>query len=544
MNRLGLILATVGLLGVSGLGDLRAETGSRPDRSATAKYVILLIGDGMGTTQRTLGELYARASHANAPAGLTMNQLPVTGVTETASADSLVTDSAAAGTALATGHKTANGVLGMSADGAAVWPSIAWQAARRGMKVGIVSTVSLDHATPASFYAHQPSRNDYYDIAMQLPASGFDYFAGGGLKGRYPRYRQGRADPFDAIRAAGYVIVRHREQLASLDPAAKLCLFSDELDLDAAMGYAIDRRPGSPDLAELTHIGIERLDGPGGFFLMVEGGRIDWACHENDAATTAAEVLDFDRAVAVALDFYHRHPDETLIIVTADHETGGLGLGNTQAGYQMTPAVLLGQNASGRAFARRVAQFRRERVPFDRALPEIFEHFGFARLTAGDLRELIEAYRLSMNPPAPQGRSEAYLRAYGGYDPLTIACLHILSRQAGLGWTTLKHTGSPVVTSAIGVGAESFSGHYHLTDLSGKILARLPKVTVQAKAAPAAAPPARVESLAHSVASFAPLASPGCGRFSWRSGWVVIPATILLALAMVGTVGLLMVKFR
>jgi alkaline phosphatase len=281
------------------------------------------------------------------------------GLTETASADSLVTDSAAAGSALATGCKTVNGVLGMSADGQEkLGPTLARQAARRGMKVGIVSTVSLDHATPASFYAHQPRRSDYYEIAMQLPTSGFDYFAGGGLQGRHPEYRQGRADPYDAIREAGYVLVRNRDQLAKADPAAKVCFFTDELDFNAAMGYAIDRSPGSPDLAELTRIGIERLAGPGGFFLVVEGGRIDWACHENDAATTAREVIDFDRAVAVALDFYRRHPGETLLIVTADHETGGLGLGNSRLGYRIKPDVLLAQKISGRAFARTIDRFR------------------------------------------------------------------------------------------------------------------------------------------------------------------------------------------
>jgi len=135
--------------------------------------------------------------------------------------------------------------------------------------------------------------------------------------------------------------------------------------------------------------------------------------------------------------------------------------------------------------------FRREKVPFDRALPEVIRAFGFEQLSAGDLCDLSEAYRLSMNLPAARARSEVYLRQYGSYDPLTTACLHILSRQAGLGWTTFKHTGAPVVTSAIGVGADRFGGIYSLADLAKKILPLLPQAEASPTTQPAAAAPAR-----------------------------------------------------
>ena len=572
-------------------GSVRAETTGR------AKYVFLLIGDGMGTAQRTLGAHYLRAGgerpEGSPGPGLAMNRLPVVGLTATHSADSLVTDSAAAGTAIATGRKTLSGVICVDPAGRERWPSLAEHARRRGMKVGILSTVSLDHATPACFYAHQPSRNDYWQIAMQLPESGFDYFAGGSLKGRRDKYRQGRADPFAAVRRAGYAIGRKREHLDDFQPGQKACFFCEELDEDAAMLYAIDRSPETPSLAELTAKGVELLDSPGGFFLMVEGGRLDWSCHENDAATTAAEVLDFDEAVAVAMDFYRNHPDETLVIVTADHETGGLGLGNTDAGYQMHPALLRRQRMSGWRFERQlVRSFRQKQTPLEDALPVILETFGFESLKRDELRELIAAYRLSLAGLPVEQRSAEQLRRWGRYDPLTTTCLRLVSRHAGAGWTTFKHTGLPIPTSAIGVGAETFGGMYDNTALFTKTLALLPgqagnlaeqpkqtsapramdqagrRASVPAPRSPAVDPATvTVEVVSEDVPAgeilpdpIAPAQRPAGNasgaegadrsasrrseRNDWDRDWLVVPVAAVVGLAAIGVVCLLFLKSR
>lgn len=450
--------------------------GLAPAERPTAKYVFLMIGDGMGSAQRTLGRLCRPAETPDTHA-LAMDALPVAGLTTTHSADSLVTDSAAAGTAIATGRKTANGVLGMDPTGKTPYTSLADHARSRGLKVGLVSTVSLDHATPAAFYAHQPSRDDYGDIAMQLPPSGIDFLGGGSLKGRAEKHRLGRPDPFDALTQAGYRIARTRAELRALQPGRKACYFCDEVDADAAMLYALDRATTTPDLAEITAQAIRLLDNPRGFFLMVEGGRIDWACHENDPATTAAEVLDFDAAVAVAMAFYRNHPDETLVVVTADHETGGLGLGNSDLGYRMNPSLLFRQATSAWQFARTaVARFRNHQTPLEDALPVILETFGFERLTREELRDLTEAYRASLAGLPMEKRTSQQLRRWGKYDPLAATCVRLVARHAGLGWTTLKHTGLPVPTSAAGVQAASFGGVYDNTDLFRKILAALPHV--------------------------------------------------------------------
>ncbi len=236
--------------------------------------VILLIGDGMGVAQRTLAEEYVRQQGA---ASLAMHTLPYQGVTRTVSANSLVTDSAASGTAIACGAKTKNGYLGLDAQGERL-ESGAVCAKRKGLKVGLLSTAPITHATPAAFYAHVTNREDTGAIAAQLQTTGFDV-----LQGDIP--------------------------VAAKNPQA---------------------------LAAATAQALATLENEKGFFLMVEGGQIDWACHDNEPHKMLQETLAFDAAVQVALD-YQKHNPDTLVIVTADHETGGLSLGRTETGYAYYP---------------------------------------------------------------------------------------------------------------------------------------------------------------------------------------------------------------
>ncbi|NIA07930.1 MAG: alkaline phosphatase [Actinobacteria bacterium] len=444
-----------------------------------AKYIFLMIGDGMGVVQRSAAEQFSR-SCGNGQ--LVMNSLPAHGLTTTHSYQSLVTDSAAAATAIACGLKTANGVISMDYTKKTKLKTLAEIAAERGMRVGIISSVSIDHATPACFYAHQPSRSNYYQIAMELAASDFEYFAGGSLYARI----NGRVSPLQAARENGFTIVRTRAQLMALtNGCPKVWSYNQSVDYDSALYYEIDRPKDHLSLVELTAKGIDLLDNSDGFFMMVEGGKIDWACHAHDAAAAIRDILAFDKSVAEALEFYQRHPQDTLIVVTADHETGGMTVGSITAGLGFSPQRLSRQNISGLQFSRtEVLRFRDEQIGFEKALPIIQKAFGLDDLSSGELIRLGRAYTLSMIQKSVRSKDEGYRSLYGSYDPLTTTALHILSSRAGIGWTTFSHTASSVATSAIGVGAESFDGYYDNTDIFRKIVSVMKSAQVSVQAQP------------------------------------------------------------
>ncbi len=312
-----LILMCASLLASSVAPALSAESPIR---------VILFIGDGMGEAQRTAARWYALGQSGQ----LAMDRLAYNSWARTASADNPVTDSAAAATALATGVKTNNGRVAMTPDGAAPLTTILELAQPHGLAVGLVTTVQMAHATPASFAAHVPNRNQAAEIAAQMLGRGVNALLGGGedeflpvtATGQYPEAGE-RTDGRDLITeatAAGYTYVWDAAGLSAVDPAATLQLlglFSDE---------EMPRPPAAPALSEMTAKAIAVLaQDPDGFFLMVEGGQIDWACHANDAARAITETLDFDAAVEIGLDFAAT-TDNTLVIVTGDHETGGMAV--------------------------------------------------------------------------------------------------------------------------------------------------------------------------------------------------------------------------
>jgi alkaline phosphatase len=433
--------------------------GPAPGETApTAKYVFLFIGDGMGSAQRQLAEAVyqARSADSDEPPKLAMNRLDVTGQTRTASANSLVTDSAAAGTAIACGVKTNNGMIGQDPAGVA-HASLAELARQKGMKVGVLSSVAIDHATPASFYAHQPSRNQYWAIAMQLPKSRFDFFGGGSLIGAIPRARRDREDPFDAITAAGYAVVRSPDPYGKVPPDQPVYYVYPDCDGSAAMPLAIDRGRGEGDLADLTARAIERLDGPAGFFIMVEGGRIDWAGHDNDTPANVADVLEFDAAVAEALAFATHHPQETLIIVTADHETGGLKLNPP-----LHPHVLDTIGMSAGRLKALVARLVEAKTPVDKAVRTLTAQYGLVDLTPAERVELAGAYAILLEGKKPGAARQAQ---YGKHDPVTGTCLALVNRRLGVVWTSTSHTAQTVPTTASGPGADRLSGTHDNTDL-------------------------------------------------------------------------------
>lgn len=440
------------------------------------KYVFFFIGDGMATAQRMAAEEYLKSQGKD---GLVMNTFPAYGMATTYQNDRFITDSAAAGTALATGVKTNGGYIGVDPNFTPV-ENMAEMAKKNGMKVGIVSSVTINHATPASFYAHQKSRNMYYEIGLDLANSGFDYFGGGGpVDPDGERSENPQENVIEAAIANGYTVVTDKEAFMALTPESSNVWAYTEVG--QALPYVIDTTPNDITLTEFTEKGIELLENPDGFFMMVEGGKIDWTCHANDATTAILDTLEFDNAIKVAYDFYQEHPDETLIVVTGDHETGGLTLGFAGTKYDSFFDVLGTQKTSYDVFSGQILKeykaAKAGEASFEDMIPLLKEHFGLEVEGEGqmvladfEIQALKEAFVQSLTGVKVRANAQDYL-LYGGYDPFTVQVTHILNQKAGLGWTSYSHTGVPVPTSAIGVGSEAFNGFYDNTDVGKKIMA-------------------------------------------------------------------------
>lgn len=291
-----------------------------------AKYVFLFIGDGMGFSHVAATESYI--SYKAGKLGgeqLTFTQFPVHGSATNHSANRRVTDSAASGTAIACGVKTNNGSVGVDEEGVSV-RSISEILQDRGYDIGIISSVPVNHATPASFYAHNVNRGAYYDIMMEIPKSGFDFFAGAGMLGYFGRNKDQESSAA-WLEKNGINVCFNREE-------AKEAISNGDRIL-VCQPYNEEREPSNYDaggimpeghilLSETMEMALERLTDDSPFFIMCEGGEIDWAAHANKTMPTIQDILAFDDAISVAYDFYLEHPKETLIIVTADHATGGI----------------------------------------------------------------------------------------------------------------------------------------------------------------------------------------------------------------------------
>jgi alkaline phosphatase len=289
-----------------------AEKGKPSSSSPRVKNVILMVGDGMGLAQVTalmLSEEYAPVN---------MERASVGGFVKTYSANNRVTDSAASGTAYATGEKTNNGHLGVAPDGSPL-ETILEKAEREGLATGLVVTTTIQHATPGAFYGHTPNRNDYRAIALDLLSSGIDVAIGGGR--RYLTDREDGRDLVKELEDKGYFMADSLEMLDGVTAGPAMALYERGLPL------VIEGR--DPEyLPKATAKALEILTaatprGGGGFFLMIEGSYIDSAGHDNDAEMLLGEMRDFDAAVGVAFDYADSHPG-TLVVVLADHETGGL----------------------------------------------------------------------------------------------------------------------------------------------------------------------------------------------------------------------------
>ena len=317
---------------------LLSASACKSESAKSAKYVFYFIGDGMGFSHVALSEAYLSAKEGKVGStALEFSSFPVMGMATTYSASNFITCSSAAGTALSTGTKTNNGMLGVAPDSSEL-RSIAYDIHDAGYKVGIMTSVTIDHATPGAFYANSLDRNDYYTVAMQLPESGFEFFGGGGFEGL--KKMGDRKSPYEIATENGYTVVYGENDFeANKNGAEKVIYLQEKGKENDILPYAFEREESDLTLAEVVKGAIEVLDNEKGFFIMAEGGKIDWAAHANDLTNTIYETLDFDEAIAVAYEFYLQHPDETLIVVTADHETGGVTLGRTK-GYTFDLSIV------------------------------------------------------------------------------------------------------------------------------------------------------------------------------------------------------------
>ena len=262
---------------------------------------------------------------------LRLTTFPVFGTATSHSASHQVTCSSASGTAIACGEKANNGTVGINKDSVKI-QSVAYALKEAGYKIGIMSSVPVNHATPASFYAHNHYRGNYYEISSEIPQTGFDFFGGSGfLQYTGPN---GDLEPTDAyLEKNGYVVSYGIEEFKKESKGQDKMVFCQESNRQESAANYVSGNEVAEDasLAEMVDLAINFLGDEKPFFIMCEGGAIDWEAHDNRTMPMVNEVLEFDKAIQVAYDFYLKHKDETLIVVTADHETGGITLGS--AGY-------------------------------------------------------------------------------------------------------------------------------------------------------------------------------------------------------------------
>ena len=423
------------------------------------KYVFYFIGDGMGVNEVIGTNLY---NQANGQENVNFTGFPVVNFITTVSANSLVTDSSAAGTALATGVKINNSVLGVDPDGNAT-PNLTEWAHAAGYGTGVATSVGVNHATPASFVAHSSSRNGYEEISLQMIDSPVDFMAGSTFlvnrgSGHDAAYFEHKAD------SAGIAIFKGPGAIANIDLKAPrvLCLSAKAED---SIPYAIDRKEDDTRLADFTDAGIRYLEaryGKKGFFFMIEGGKIDYAGHGNDAATCFQEVNDMAQSVDLALTFLARYPKETLIVITADHETGGLMLGSGR--YEMHPERLAKQHACVDELTNLFrAQFFPTDKPFKTPSWDAVKGFFNEQLglwgevevnqrTEGELKEI---YDRTFGKGGDRNLTEENL--YSSNFRIVADVVRALDRAAGYQWSFGSHSGSPVGLYVKGACAEQFN---------------------------------------------------------------------------------------
>jgi alkaline phosphatase len=433
--------------------------------AAGPKNVIFYIGDGMASAQRRIAE----EVHGYK---LTMNQFPVIGLYTTFSSDSIIPDSAAAGTAMATGHKSASYVISMDVEKKIAFETLAEAAKKLGKSVGILTTTRLTHATPATFSAHIENRNSENKIAEQYLEKKFDVWMGGGRRHFIPKSADNRQEPDKSLKSKrkderdllkefagkGYAVLRTKNELMALDIKSDTRVFA--AFTESHLPYKLDMPAKVPNLAEMTAVAIKILkQNPKGFFLMVEGGKIDHAAHANAPVAMVCDTMDLDNAVKAGVDFRQEDSD-TLILVGGDHETGGLGMG-TGSDYYMKPKMI--KDATKTEFGMGYGEVLQDP---DKAF-EIFQSAtGIKRLRSKEKKAIKKAIKQAKAGKPMRSPNISYNPSIFGY---TFA--QIVSNRTRIGWTSYAHTAHPVLLTVVGPGAENFMGYYDNTDIGKKIAA-------------------------------------------------------------------------
>lgn len=492
------------LIGLSAIASLNAETKITAPATGkgTPKYVFVFIGDGMSYPQIQSAAYYTgkdaagivdvvkkseNPSDSPEMKALSFYQFPVAGSASTYDATSFAPDSASTATSIFTGYKTHSSSINVDITKKIKYRTIAEQLRdQKKYKIGVISTVNLNHATPAATYAHQASRKSNYPIGQELVSSNFEYFAGGALMDPQDKNKD-KTSIYDLAKNTGYKVCFDQKSAAALKNGDKALVIAETLADSDSMSYDNDRKEGEWALRDYVRKGIEVLDNKTGFFMMVEGGKVDWACHANDARSSIADTLALSEAVEEAISFYNKHPKETLILVTADHETGGLTIGYAGTDYNLFFRTLDSQKISYAKFdSDYVSAYKKNGTSFEAVIKDVEKLFGLKMpgadgsnkngglvLTDYELSRIKTAYEKTIKND--NNRSQMEYDIYGTYEPLTITITHILNAKSGLGWTSNSHTGLPVPVFALGAGQEEFKGFYDNTEIYKK-LAELTKV--------------------------------------------------------------------
>ena len=428
----------------------------------TPKYVFFFIGDGMGANSVQLTEMYLASVQGKLGIEpLCFSQFPVATMATHYSASSDVTDSAASGTALATGVKTKNGRLGTDVDGNPL-RNMAEMAKAKGQKVGIVTTTGVNHATPGAFEAHQPDRGMYYEIAQDMLANGFDFYGGAALYGENSRPETPLRPQFEA---AGYTICNPQGFQAGWKDMKKVLMLPGE---GQYVSYSIDTVNDTPE-HQKDHVTFRQLvesavtflmkDNKKGFFLMAEGSEIDHANHSHDAATCIQEVIDFDEGIKVAYDFYLKHPKQTLIVVTADHETGYLSLGPNRAEHLARLSVQKHSMNVLSGILRQRMEERQDVLSWDEIKEFLGDELGLWKnfdVTWEEEKALRDIYEETV----AKRKSGSVKDLYADNAKIVAAGIGLLNRKARVYWVS-GHSAGYTPVFAIGPGSELFT---HKTD--------------------------------------------------------------------------------
>ncbi|WP_166000498.1 alkaline phosphatase [Bacillus sp. Cs-700] len=424
--------AVISSLAVAGIAGIGTDTEAKSDKSKHAKNeienVIFLIGDGMGPGYTTAYRSFMDDKTTPYMEKTAFDEYLV-GAQETYSWDpeESVTDSAAAGTAMAAGIKTYNGAISVDMDKEEV-KTVLEEAKEKNKSTGLVSTSQINHATPASFGAHDESRNNYNDIAddyydeMINGEHKVDVLLGGGTS----YFERSDRNLTEEFQNDGYSYVTSKEELAQDDNEQILGLFAPK-----GMDKAIDRTEDAPSLEEMTDAALERLsDDKDGFFLMVEGSQIDWAGHDNDVVAAMSEMEDFEKAYEAAIEFAKKDK-HTLVVTTADHSTGGFAMGR-DGEYKWDPAPLKAAKKTPDYMAAQIA----EGADVEKTLTENID----LDLTSEEIASVQKATET------------------GDVVEIDNAIEKIFDIRSGTGWTTGGHTGVDVNVYAYGPQSEKFAG--------------------------------------------------------------------------------------